>query len=1116
DTEDDVVYSVNAAYSTETHSTQLLITSPTTVLPVGDYRLVVRAQITDLGGNVLNGGSNQEFYFSTPLFSSEFSIRDSAVSPTAGLAEDGHALVAWDESGYIFGQFLGTDGKPIHSDLFVDISAATWDHNPEIDMLPDGRFVVAYDAYYGGGDWDAAMAIFDSGGSLIRDVGYAPGTIDRETDAAISPDGKSVLVWSTRDFGTSSDILGHVYDSAGNLLVSLSQVNQTSAGTQSNPQVAFDGAGNFIVVWQSQDQDGSGYGIFARRYDSDGAPLGNEFQVNTVAAGDQSAPVVDAADNGEFTVAWQGTGSDGRTHVYVRQFDSMGSPAAIEFSASVLTQYDQTQPSVAVDATGDVIVAWQTKGLDDPVYSGVFAARFDSEGRRIGAEFLVNNTVTAGQQADPHVTANSAGRLLAVWQSETSVHGRFLEMGLNDVADLIVESVSAPDLYVAGQPLTVSATITNAGAATSSAFYGRYYLSRDQRITKDDEPLTDTIFVSGLLPLESYTDGRSVSVRAGLTGSYYVGFIADVDNEVVEFDESTLNQLSAPSATVFTTEPPPDLQIQSVDAPATAESGKPITVTWTTINAGSGPVRTGVWSDRAWLSADLVLDSTDRMLGSFQNTTPLAAGQSYLGTTTGTVPNGFEGNYYVIVETDYLDQADELSYENNNTGLDAGAVAVSLSPPPDLQVSDVDAPPSATAGQQMQLSWTVANAGSGDAPASAWLDRVFLSADTVLDLTSDIAVAGFQHEGGLASGTSYTSTQQITVPETYSGNWYVLVQTDATDNVYEHTAEDNNATADSGQTSITESPPDLVVTTVNAPDSGIAGHALTVSWTVRNSGTGAPSAVVWSDQVFLSADQTLDSASDFLLRTVQHSGPLAVGESYSVSASVVLPLSLSGGYYIFIRTDGLSQVYEGAAGGESNNLGLDTTPVAVSIAAVTAPATEGFEVDTTAELSPAWTFVDNDGSDLIAVSSIGNPHGGTRQLIMQAGTSAYQTQSAVWAVDLNGQTGATLDFWVRQIDSPTGIESASGTNYIIIIYIPIGGGGGGRRTAMGAVEISQDGTTWKKLSSISANTTAQHYSIDLDQAVSDFGLNAANPLYVRLTHSGTKSQGAFAWDDIRV
>lgn len=44
------------------------------------------------------------------------------------------------------------------------------------------------------------------------------------------------------------------------------QVNTYTTSTQYDPAVASAGAGNFEVVWASEDQDGSEYGVFGQRY----------------------------------------------------------------------------------------------------------------------------------------------------------------------------------------------------------------------------------------------------------------------------------------------------------------------------------------------------------------------------------------------------------------------------------------------------------------------------------------------------------------------------------------------------------------------------------------------------------------------------------------------------------------------------------------------------------------------------------------------------------------------------------------------------------------------------------------------------------------------------------
>ena len=50
------------------------------------------------------------------------------------------------------------------------------------------------------------------------------------------------------------------------------QVNTETASSQTLPSIAMDDAGNFVVAWQSYNQDGSGYGIFAQMYHADGTP----------------------------------------------------------------------------------------------------------------------------------------------------------------------------------------------------------------------------------------------------------------------------------------------------------------------------------------------------------------------------------------------------------------------------------------------------------------------------------------------------------------------------------------------------------------------------------------------------------------------------------------------------------------------------------------------------------------------------------------------------------------------------------------------------------------------------------------------------------------------------
>jgi hypothetical protein len=89
------------------------------------------------------------------------------------------------------------------------------------------------------------------------------------------------------------------------------QVNTFTAGAQESPKAASDAEGDYVIAWQSGGQDGDGNGIYAQRYSAAGAAQGSEFRVNTHTSGNQQAPAVAMDSTGDFVIAWQSDGQDG-------------------------------------------------------------------------------------------------------------------------------------------------------------------------------------------------------------------------------------------------------------------------------------------------------------------------------------------------------------------------------------------------------------------------------------------------------------------------------------------------------------------------------------------------------------------------------------------------------------------------------------------------------------------------------------------------------------------------------------------------------------------------------------------------------------------------------------
>jgi hypothetical protein len=141
----------------------------------------------------------------------------------------------------------------------------------------------------------------------------------------------------------------------------------------------------FVVAWPQSF--GSDYDVFARRYDTSGAPIGSAFQVNTYTpdfqgVADRSPGVlVASAAGGDFTVVWSDWRQDGDDNgVFGQRFDSAGSPSGTEFQVNSFTAGDQSGNynglAAAAAANGDFVVAWGSGPHQDGDRDGIFAQHF--------------------------------------------------------------------------------------------------------------------------------------------------------------------------------------------------------------------------------------------------------------------------------------------------------------------------------------------------------------------------------------------------------------------------------------------------------------------------------------------------------------------------------------------------------------------------------------------------------------------------------------------------------------------------------------------------------------------------------------------------------------------
>jgi hypothetical protein len=278
---------------------------------------------------------------------------------------------------------------------------------------------------------------FAEGSKTLGDVKVKDGRAAlKVTD--LTPGRHKVRAWyqGSADFAASRSIAVEV--SVGSQMGEEFLVNSYTPDAQERSSVATLADGGFVVGWQSQGEDGSGFGIFGQRYDASGKRSGREFRLNTHFADDQTMPSLVGLGDGGFVAVWVSANQDGAgSGIYGQMFAADGSRKNREFTVGTFLDSrparDETTPRVAALADGGFVVVWAANGKDGSG-SGIFGQRFDAAGERVGTELGINTTV-AGDQVTPSVATLDDGGFIVAWASKSQDGSGFAIYGQRFDAD---------------------------------------------------------------------------------------------------------------------------------------------------------------------------------------------------------------------------------------------------------------------------------------------------------------------------------------------------------------------------------------------------------------------------------------------------------------------------------------------------------------------------------------------------------------------------------------------------------------------------------------------------------------------------------------------------------
>src|SRR5262245_11281892 len=165
---------------------------------------------------------------------------------------------------------------------------------------------------------------------------------------------------------------------------------------QTYPQINIGTNGGYIV-WQDNVTDGDGSGISARRLDGNFIGRFGVFRVNEQGADEQENPRVTLLKDGGAVFVWQ-WGKPGFQHIYARFLKADGTFATGDLLVNTYANNHQIDPTVAVLASGRVVVAWASYGQDGDMY-GVYGQVFSAAGEKLSPEFQANQSISFNQRS---------------------------------------------------------------------------------------------------------------------------------------------------------------------------------------------------------------------------------------------------------------------------------------------------------------------------------------------------------------------------------------------------------------------------------------------------------------------------------------------------------------------------------------------------------------------------------------------------------------------------------------------------------------------------------------------------------------------------------------------
>ena len=325
--------------------------------------------------------------------------------------------------------------------------------------------------------------------------------------------------------------------------------------------------------------------------------------------------------------------------------------------------------------------------------------------------------------------------------------------------DLRIDSLTTDRQPVAGQSVQVSWVVENHGTSSTEAtsWLEYVYISTDQTLNPDEDIRLDRSVHTGRLDAgDSYRVSKDIVFPGKEVGQRYL-ILQSAGGEETEVRDLNPGDNTESKLVTVAAGAQPDLRVDTVRVEGTPTAAQPLDLIVTVVNAGEGLSDRAVWWDRWVFSETPEISESAVGLYSESRSGPLAAGGSYTDTISVEIPHYASGNYYILTQIDSKGRLAENNRKANNH--QATPISVTVPPPSDLVVRNIQIPQDAEPGEQVTIEYDLVNTGQNEATGS--LDHaVYLSANQSLD-TGDPRLA-LREGASVSLEPSQSKTVQMT------------------------------------------------------------------------------------------------------------------------------------------------------------------------------------------------------------------------------------------------------------------------------------------------------------------------------------------------------------------